>query len=151
MSTRVIALGTGRCSDFGGPFDGGVSPTEGLGLVEVDDLHDDWFARCFLTIDPDIKPPVGLARRLNPQALYCAMRWNFTGLDSKGGVLFGFSREQIRRGIFRVLAANGRSVFVQAVDDGPNEHTGRLIDLSPEALAKLQIGTDDLVTVEFIS
>ncbi len=38
MSSRIVPLGTGKCSDFGGPDDQGVGPLEGLALVSLQDL-----------------------------------------------------------------------------------------------------------------
>lgn len=147
MSTQIINLGTGRCSDFGGPNDGGVGPEEGLALVEVDDFAEHWFGRNFLPLQQG----VGLARSLNPSAYYCAMRWAFARFEGQQGeILFGKTREQIRRIIIKATAANGNFVFLQPLDFGPGPRTGRLIDISPGGMAHLGINTDDLVSVEAI-
>ncbi len=147
MSTQIISLGTGKCSFFGGPDDEGVGQLEGLALVSIQDLTDWWFARCFLAP----RPHVGAARTLNPKAFYCAMRWGYGDGDGNGlgEILPNVPASIIRRCLFRVWFGQ-INVFVQAVDWGPNRNTGRLIDLSPGAVAALGCDTDDLVTVEAI-
>ncbi len=142
----MIVQATGKMSTFGGPDDTGVGPREGLALIEPVDLSEWWFRRVFLRA---FNNSLGLARNLDPQALYCAMRWNEHGID----------RETARRSLFR-LTANGKSIFVQGVDYGPGDgkivdgepdpDTGRLIDLSPGAALALNLDTDDLVTVDQI-
>lgn len=147
MSTQIVPLGLGKCSDFGGPDDEGVAPLEGLALVSLQDLNEWWFARCFLPP----RPHVGAARTLNPASFYCAMRWAYGDGDGLGNgeILPGVPASVIRRAVFSV-SAGGRKIFVQAVDWGPNRHTGRLIDLSPGEVQALGVGTDDLVSVEAI-
>jgi rare lipoprotein A (peptidoglycan hydrolase) len=76
---------------------------------------------------------------LNPQAFYCAMRWDYSAT----------SRAFLRRASVRVTnPQNGKSIAVRPADWGPNAHTNRLIDLSPGALAALDAATDDIVHVE---
>src|SRR5690348_5073815 len=63
----------GKMSVFGGPADHGVGPDEGLALFSNSDI----------AANPDIflptQPPgtTGAARRLNPDAMYLATRWDF--------------------------------------------------------------------------
>jgi len=145
----MISLGIGKCSSFGGPHDLGVAPQEGLGLVEPRDLQEWWFDRCFF-VGTAYDGSMGLARNLNPDAFYCAMRWAYGSFDHvQGEILAGYTAEQIRRSLFRVGFA-GKFIYVQAVDWGPNLHTGRLIDLSPGCLQALGIRTDDIVSVDFL-
>jgi hypothetical protein len=137
-----MLLGNGKCSCFGGALDLGVGPDEGLALIEPHDLAEPFFARLFGPQPPDT---TGLARRLNPQSSYIAMRWACGG----GDILPGLSREDVRRAIFK-LSANGRSAMAQAADWGPAADTGRMVDCSPGILSLLGVQTDDLVTVEMV-
>lgn len=146
---NIISLGIGKCSSFGGPHDSGVEPQEGLSLIKLGDLQEWWFDRCFL-IGSAYDRSMGLARNLNPDAFYCAMRWGYTSFENvQGEVLADYTAEQIRRSLFRVGFAN-KFIYVQAVDWGPNLHTGRLIDLSPGCFQALGIRTDDIVSVDFL-
>jgi len=147
---QIIPLGSGKCSYFGGAADTGVGPHEGLGLIEPTDLNDWWFRRIFVMGSGVWDSGKGLARNLDPNASYCAMRWaygSFAGIY--GEILHGYSREQVRRAII-VIEANGNRMFSQAADWGPNTDTGRLIDLSPGDCKRLGVVTDDVVTVSAI-
>lgn len=138
-------LGQGRCSSFGGPKDTGVGQFEGLGLIEDNDREEWFFDRVFIP-----QTTMALARLLDPDAFYCAMRFAYTTFQGvRGEILPGYSRDQIRRGLF-VVTFNYKSVFAQAVDWGPNLDTGRLIDCSPGTLAKIGAKTDDMVSVVFV-
>lgn len=142
-------LGTGRCSTFGGPADDGVGPVEGLALIEKADLREWWYYRLFGD-QPHLTS--GLARRLNPEAFYIAMRWGYghnpaTGVP--GDVLPGWTREQVRRALFKV-SCGPRFVYAQAADWGPDERTGRLVDLSPGTGLSLGAATDTLVSVSLV-
>jgi hypothetical protein len=128
---------TGKCSTFGGPLDTGVSPTEGLALIEEEDLALWWYRHLFLREQP--RGTAGLARRLDPDAYYCAMRWNYAKTP----------RKTLRRSVVRV-SANGVTIFVRPVDWGPHERTGRTIDLSPGAAAALRVKTDNIVSAELV-
>jgi len=129
---------TGKMSTFGGPHDLGVGPNEGLACVELADLSDWWFRRCFLPFAPI--GTEGLARRLNPAAYYFAFRFT----------LEGYSREQARRSIFK-LTCGLRSNFAQCVDWGPAASTERNFDLSPALAGNLAVRTDDIIIVELLS
>jgi hypothetical protein len=63
MKTQFIE----KMSIFGGPEDKGVGEQESLALIEPADLHQWWFRYLFTD-----NTGVGLARRLNPDAFYCA-------------------------------------------------------------------------------
>ena len=147
---NIIPLGSGKCSYFGGASDLGVSPQEGLSLIEPTDLNDWWFRRIFVTSPGVWDSGKGLARNLNPQASYCAMRWAYGSFEGiHGEILQGFTRDQIRRAII-VTEANGNRIFQQASDWGPNKNTDRLIDMSPGDCKRLGVQTDDVVTVSAI-
>jgi hypothetical protein len=147
MSVKVIPLGSGKCSEFGGPNDDGVGRLEPLSCVGLGDLSEDWFGRCFGPISTGF----GLARTLKPASFYCAMRWAYGTFEGQPGeILPGVSRSSVRRALLAVTNAEGKTIFVQAVDWGPNPDTDRLIDLSPGAMAALDLATNDLVSVDAI-
>lgn len=128
---------TGKMSTFGGPDDKGVKPDEGLALIEPMDLAEWWFARLFLAKQPP--KTTGLARRLNPNAFYLAMRFDYGD----------HSRELVRRAIFRVTnPRTHKSLFAQGADWGPNARTNRVVDMSPGLATALAL--NDTVTVEMI-
>ena len=142
---------TGKCSWFGGSKDSGVGPQEGLALVQETDLHNPWFARNFVETTL-FNAHMGLARRLDPDAFYCAMRWDqVLDLDAEA------ANELARWSMVRVSFGE-KHVWVQPVDYGPgdgsvidgivSDNTGRIIDLSPGALAAIGATTDDTVAVE---
>jgi hypothetical protein len=133
----IVAIG--KMSTFGGPYDTGVKPDEGLALVEPGDLDEWWFHRIFLSIQPT--QTTGLARRLNPNAFYIAMRWGD----------YGINRDAARRGVFRVTnIGTNKSVYAQGADSGPAEWTNRIVDVSPGIADALNLETDDEVIVELI-
>lgn len=146
---NIIPLGTGKCSNFGGPSDTGVGPQEGLSLIEIPDTTEWWFRRIFL--NPGLwDSGKNLARNLNPMAFYLAMRFAYSTFGGvKGEILPGYNREQVRRGLFIVQSSHGL-IFAQAADWGPNTDTGRLVDLSPGACKAIGVTTDDEVMVSFI-
>ena len=128
---RTITL-AGKCSTFGGPRDSGVAPGEGTAIYAPGDLDP------FGLFLPNL---VGFARGLNPDALYCACRWQYS-LHSRAvlkatPVLVGNPR-------------TGFSIVVHPADWGPYEGTGRVIDLSPGGAEILHLETDDDVIVAFL-
>jgi hypothetical protein len=128
----------GKMSTFGGPHDTGVAAYEGLSLITRSDLVEWWFSRIFLNTQP--VGTSGLARRLNPEAFYIAMRWGDRAITNS----------MARRALFR-LTANVKSIFAQAADFGPAVRTKRVVDMSPGAANALGLTTDDEVEVEMIS
>ena len=124
----------GKCSWFGGPADGGVSSSEGLAWIyELDDAP-----HLFLPYQP--AGTTGLARRLNPQKLYCAWRVNYENI----------SKEELLHA--RVIVRNpatGKELVAQPADWGPAEETGRIADLSPGCMEQLGLVTDQEVEIEF--
>lgn len=130
---------SGKCSWFGGPADSGVGPSEGVALV-ADRTHamtPKW-AGLFVS-QGDWREGLGLARNLNPLALYCAMRWGQYGLSSAA------LRGEL---IVRVQSNTGAVVWCRPVDYGPGSQTGRVIDLSKGALNYLGAATDDVLLIE---
>jgi N-acetylmuramoyl-L-alanine amidase len=137
MDTPAVLRVKGKVSWFGGPDDTGVAPDEGLAFLhKVDDKPD-----IFL----DEQPPgtTGLARRLDPDEHYIALRWNYEQ----------FSKEFLRGDVFAKVRApkTGREFWAAPADWGPHTSTGRVADLSPSLMARLGIETDDEVEVEFPS
>jgi hypothetical protein len=125
----------GRCSEFGGPFDTGVSPDEGLAFydsVTPDNQH------LFLPLQPE--GTTGLARRLNPWVHYIACRWDYDVT----------SREMLRSHTALVRSRKtGYAIFAFPADWGPHENTERVADLSPGLMLDLNLHTDDEVEVIF--
>ena len=124
----------GKVSWFGGPDDDGVSPSEGLAFIyEVNDAP-----HLFLPYQPE--GTTGLARRLNPNIHYIALRFDYdkhpkdTLLDKKAMV--------------RSLVT-GVALEAFPADWGPHKDTGRLADISPGLMNDLGLTTDDDVEVIF--
>ena len=124
----------GRMSSFGGPHDTGVSPSEGLALFDHDDVSR--YPDLFLNRQPP--GTTGVARRLNPDSNYIAMRWNYHTTP----------RDFLRNTKVHVTnVRTGETVEAQPADWGPNHNTGRVADLSPNILKTLNLNTDDQVRV----
>jgi N-acetylmuramoyl-L-alanine amidase len=125
----------GRVSWFGGPDDTGVSPDEGLAfLYSVEDKP-----HLFLPEQPE--NTTGLARRLDPDEDYIAMRWDYDV----------FSKDFLRSNVLaRVRAVkSGRSELAHPADWGPHVDTSRVADISPGLMKRLGIETDDEVEIVF--
>jgi N-acetylmuramoyl-L-alanine amidase len=124
----------GKVSWFGGPQDMGVSPTEGLAFIyEVEQAP-----HLFLSYQPP--GTTGLARRLNPDALYIACRWNYDETP-KESLLEGMALVQNVR--------TGRFLRAHPADWGPHDDTDRAADISPGLMALLGLQTDDEVEVTY--
>jgi len=135
MASGQVLKFRGKCSTFGGPDDKGVGSSEGLALYDEHDAK----THPFLFLKDQPPGTSGAARRLNPDAYYCAMRWNYHQTP------VSFLRD------IKVKVTNprtGESVEVDPVDWGPNVYTHRVIDLSPGVHKALGLHTDDLVDVE---
>ena len=124
----------GRVSWFGGPYDEGVAPDEGLAFIyDVSDAP-----HLFLPDQPE--GTTGLARRLNPNMPYVACRWDYD-YDT---------REDLLAGLAVVFApSTGRAFLAAPADWGPHEDTGRVADISSGLLQALGLETDDEVEVIF--
>jgi hypothetical protein len=123
----------GKISEFGGSWDSGVSSSEGLALYERYEDRPD----LFLDYQP-LKMPheapgrtTGLARRLNPNKYYCAMRWDYSITP----------KEMLRNCLVQITYKN-RMVIAPPVDWGPNPDTKRIIDASKKVLVDLCCPTD---------
>ena len=130
VTARGRELVSGTVSHFGGPRDTGVSATE-TGAITGEVLR-----ALNAPLDPDAAT---LAAR--PEAYYfVAMRFDYTNVG----------RDFWRAARLLVVApATGRAVVVRPVDWGPNTRTGRIIDLSPQAVKDLGVDTDDVALVAF--
>ncbi len=123
---------TGKCSNFGGPADLGVSPSEGLAFI--DDISDQ--PSIFLSAQPP--GTTGLARRLNPKKFYIATRWDY---DKYPKPTLLQHQAMVR------APKTGKEFLAWPADWGPNEATGRVADISPGLMEALGITTDDTVEV----
>lgn len=129
------AVMTGTCSWFGGPDDSGVSPSEGLAFIyEINEENQ------FLFLPMQPPNTTGLARRLNTEVSYLALRFNYE--DHPKDTLLQ------RRALVRNIKT-GMALTAIPVDWGPNENTGRIADLSPSLMRNLGLTTDDVVEVIF--
>lgn len=125
----------GKVSWFGGPDDTGVTPDEGLAfLYSVEDKPE-----LFLTAQP--AGTTGLARRLDPDEFYIAMRWDYDVYSKK--FLAGDVWALVR------APATGKQFLASPADWGPHIDTDRVADLSPGLMDALGIETDDVVEIRF--
>lgn len=124
---------SGKMSVFGGPADTGVSPSEGLALIDDIGQAPDGL---FLNAQPD--GTTGLARRLDPEAMYLACRWDYAVTP----------KAFLRQAKVRVSVEGKPPVDAHPVDWGPNVRTGRVVDLSPGLAKKLGLDTNDECKVE---
>jgi N-acetylmuramoyl-L-alanine amidase len=129
-----VTTAVGTCSYFGGPADTGVAYDENLAFIyEIDEESQ------FLFLP--INTGTGLARQLNPEVRYCAMRWNY---DEHPKETLLYKKVLVRN------VKTGASTTCTPADWGPHEEkTGRLIDLSPAMMDILGLETDDLVECTF--
>ena len=128
----VLFQTRGKCSQFGGPEDTGVSPSEGLAFIfDVDEAP-----QLFLPYQPS--GTTGLARRLNPWVNYVACRWDYDVTPKT------MLRDSGQRALVR---GNGWELLAWPADWGPHGDTNRVADLSPGLMENLGITTDDEVEV----
>ncbi len=126
----------GKMSTFGGPLDFGMKPDEDVALFAKADLTNPKFSYLFLPSPPP--GTSGLGRRLNPDEFYFACRWDYAQT----------SKQFLRNTLATIEnPKNGKSAEARPVDWGPNEDTGRDVDLSPGLAAALGLNTDDNVSV----
>jgi hypothetical protein len=127
---------SGKVSWFGGPDDTGVAPDEGLAFIyKVADAP--------VLFLPD-QPPgtTGLARRLNPDVAYIALRWDYDK-HPKSMLASGDYMVRVR------ATKTGKQFLAYPADWGPHNRTGRIADISPGLMRALGVETDDEVSVEF--
>ena len=124
----------GKVSSFGGPADEGVAPDEPLAFIQkVSDAP-----HLFLAHQPP--DTTGLARRLDPTALYVACRWDYDVTP----------RDMLLEEMALVRAvATGKALVAHPADWGPHHTTDRVADLSPGLMDALGLDTDDEVEVIF--
>ena len=125
----------GKVSWFGGPNDTGVTPSEGLAFIYKYETKPEIFL--------DKQPPgtTGLARRLNPDKRYLALRWDYAQ----------FSKTRLAGPEMALVKATrtGRAFTAHPADWGPHTSTGRVADISPGLMRELGIDTDDEVDVTY--
>jgi hypothetical protein len=69
---------------------------------------------------------------------YCAMRWPYTEeIEDKAW----YAGKRI------IVSAHGRHVVLRAADYGPGQATGRVLNVSPQAMTYLSVDTDDEVDI----
>jgi N-acetylmuramoyl-L-alanine amidase len=125
---------SGKVSWFGGPNDTGVTPSEGLAFIYKYETAPE----LFLPHQP--AGTTGLARRLDPNKHYLALRWDYAQ----------FPKTRLAgKEVARVYAPKtGRSFSdVRPADWGPHVDTQRVADISPSLMRELGIDTDDVVDV----
>jgi N-acetylmuramoyl-L-alanine amidase len=124
---------SGKCSQFGGPADQGVSEDEGLAFIyNVEDAP-----QLFLPYQPE--GTTGLARRLNPFIHYVACRWDYSLTTT----------DMLLREMVLVRREGGPELTAFAADWGPHPDTDRVADLSPGLMEDLGLKTDDQVEIIF--
>ena len=124
----------GKVSWFGGPFDEGVAPEEGLAFIyEVEAAP-----HLFLPIQPE--GTTGLARKLNPNVHYIACRWDYA--DTPSEMLL--SEVALVRSL-----ETGFALKAFPADWGPHIDTDRVADISPGLMEDLGLETDDEVEIIF--
>lgn len=131
-----ILRASGTVSWFGGPEDMGVAPDEGLAFI----YEYEQAPSLFLPYQP--QGTTGLARRLDPQVHYIAMRWDYDI----------YSKEMLASGDHLALVHVPRTAqrfLARPADWGPHEDTGRICDISQGLMDSLDAQTDDLVRVVF--
>jgi hypothetical protein len=149
-ASNVVLVVKGKMSTFGGPLDAGVSYTEGLALWSEDDVKHPRFAPMLMPVVQPRGNRTGLARRLNPDAKYIAMRWAYerADLNKKGRIQLVTPRDFLRSITVRVMNSHtGAIADATPVDWGPNVATGRVADLSPGLARALGLETDQEVLV----
>jgi N-acetylmuramoyl-L-alanine amidase len=127
---------SGKVSHFGGPDDEGVAPDEGLAFIS--DVMQ--APHLFLPYQPS--GTTGLARRLNPNVHYIAMRWDYS-VTPHAMLLSEQALVRSQR--------TGIELTAFPADWSPADWTNRICDISPGLMTDLDLETDDLVDVIFPS
>lgn len=125
----------GKVSTFGGPADTGVKPAEAVAIWTGKNFTGALATGLFLSAQP--QGTSGLARRLNPEAFYLAMRWEY-----------GVTPVAVLQKSWVICRANGRFAWARPADWGPAARTGRVADLSPGLARYLGLATDDEASFE---
>lgn len=127
---------SGKMSTFGGPQDDGISPSEGLALVNSQSDFEK-VREYFLPQQP--AGTTGWASRLDPDTDYIACRWTYQ--QTPKAYLLNTLVEVTN-------PRNGKTAQAKPVDWGPNQATGRVADLSPHLAEYLELDTNDECQVE---
>jgi N-acetylmuramoyl-L-alanine amidase len=124
----------GKVSWFGGPDDTGVDPDEGLAFYySVDDAP-------WLFLDQQPPGTTGLARRMDPDQIYIACRWDYDVTP----------KDMLPHMLVKVTnAKTGKSAHAVPGDWGPHIDTDRCADISPGLMTMLGLNTDDEVIIEY--
>lgn len=120
----------GKSSHFGGPNDTGVGATE-TGAITGERVR---------SLNSPMNPSSTDLRTRPEDFYYVAMRWDY---NPRGKSAWADVR------LLVVNPETGNRVVVRPVDWGPNIATGRIIDLSPQALRDLGATTNDNLLVAF--
>lgn len=140
MKDDVIEIAQGKASWFGGPDDKGVSASEGLAVLEREDITNPKWRGLFLAHQPP--NTTGIARMLNPRSFYLAYRFPHNALTRK------WLRENQ---VWVYSKAHPNPIPAWVVDWGPSETvTDRDVDLSPGLMEALGITTGGQVWVTTI-
>jgi hypothetical protein len=127
---------SGKCSWFGGPEDEGVAPDEGLAFIY------EYQTAPYLFLPQQPPGTTGLARRLDPEVNYFALRFDYAV----------YPKEMLASGHYMAVImapSTGRQYRAWPADWGPNEATGRICDISQGLMTTLGIETDDDIEITF--
>jgi N-acetylmuramoyl-L-alanine amidase len=135
---EALFYALGKCSEFGGPADAGMTESEGLAFLYKQSDKPEVFLPGKALSSP------ALGRDLNPETHYLAVRWDYDSTPKS--MLAGDQVALVRN------AATGFALTAMPADWGPagpeSDHdTGRIADLSPSLMRDLQLTTDDDVEV----
>src|ERR1043166_5460356 len=119
----------GKTSQFGGPNDTGVTSTE-TGSVSGDRLR---------SLNSPLNASASTIAARPGDFYFLAMRWDYT----PGRTFWKNARIVLKN------PDNGKVVVVRPVDWGPNTSTGRIVDISPQAMKDLGTDTDHSLLVAF--
>lgn len=120
----------GKISEFGGPNDTGVTPTE-TGAITGENLRG---------LNNPLNPSAAVLQANPEQYYYVAMRWSY---PPTGKAWWAQAR------IVAVNPKTGATVVLRPVDWGPNTSTKRTTDMSPQARKDLGLQTDDFALIAF--
>jgi hypothetical protein len=120
----------GKVSHFGGPNDTSLGSTE-TGAITGERLR---------SLNTPLNPSGNDLRSRPEDFYYVAMRFDYTQRGKSAW-------RDVK--LLVVNPANGKRVVVRPVDWGPNIRTGRILDVSPQAISDLGATTDDDLLVSF--
>lgn len=124
------AMVSGRVSWFGGPADSGIGWSD-TGAISGERMR---------SMNSPMSPSAADLASRPSDFYYVAMRVSY----SPNGTAWWATQR-----LLVVSPTTGAAVVVRFADWGPNTYTGRIVDLSPQALTDLGLVTDDSVWVAF--